>query len=112
MGLGQGSRGASHGWMQLSSVIVNIMKKTGHAADIRHPITGAIVRSVGSLFVDDANIFVYGDRRRYKSAGALYVKVKATAKACALLFEGYGRSIEANQVLLVDDRLRVYQWEI
>ena len=59
MGLGQGSRGASHGWMQLSSVIVNIMKKTGHAADIRHPITGAIVRSVGSLFVDDANIFVY-----------------------------------------------------
>ena len=59
MGLGQGSRGASHGWMQLSSLIVNIMKKIGHVADVRNPITGEIIKSVGSLFVDDANIFVY-----------------------------------------------------
>ena len=71
MGLGQGSRGASHGWMQLSSVIVNVMKKTGHVAEMKNPITGATMKSVGSLFVDDANIFVYGDRKRYRSAGRL-----------------------------------------
>ena len=68
MGLGQGSRGASHGWMQLSSLIVNVMKKTGHVAEIRNPITGAMIKSVGSLFVDDSNIFVYGDRKRCKWA--------------------------------------------
>ena len=45
--------------MQLSSLIVNIMKKIGHVADVRNPITGEIIKSVGSLFVDDANIFVY-----------------------------------------------------
>ena len=60
------SRGASHGWMQLSSLIVNVMKKTGHVAELKNPISGTLVKSVGSLFVDDANIFVYGDRKRYK----------------------------------------------
>ena len=70
------------------------MKKTGHVADIRNPITGAIIKSVGSLFVDDANIFVYGDRRKYKSAGALYVKVKATAKAWALLLRATGGALK------------------
>ena len=80
--------------MQLSSVIVNIMKKTGHVADVKNPITGDILKSVGSLFVDDANIFVYGDRRRYKSAGALYVKVKETTKAWALLLRATGGALK------------------
>ena len=72
MGLGQGSRGASHGWMQLSSVIVNVMKRTGHASDMINPITGEKVNLLGSLFVDDANLIVYGDRKRFKSTGDLY----------------------------------------
>ena len=49
--------------MQLSSLIVNVMKKTGHVAELKNPISGTLVKSVGSLFVDDANIFVYGDRK-------------------------------------------------
>ena len=38
--------------------------------------------------------FVYGDRRKYKSAGALYVKVKATTKAWALLLRATGGALK------------------
>ena len=94
MGLGQGSRCASHGWMQLSSLIVNVMKKTGHVAELKNPISGTLVKSVGSLFVDDANIFVYGDRKRYKSASKLCVKVRETTKAWACLLRATGGALK------------------
>ena len=54
---------SSYGWMQLSSLIVNVMKKTGHVAELKNSISGTLIKSVSSLFVDDANIFVYGDRK-------------------------------------------------
>ena len=94
MGLGQGSRGASHGWMQLSTVIVNVMKKTGHASDMINPISGEKVNSLGSLFVDDANLMVYGDRKKFKTTGDLYRKVRATAKAWAYLLRATGGSLK------------------
>ena len=39
MGLGQGSRGASQGWVQNSSTKINVLKKCGYGAELAHPIT-------------------------------------------------------------------------
>ena len=94
MGLGEGSRGASHGWMQLSSVIVNVMKRIGYASVMTNPVTGEKMKSLGSLFVDDANLMVYGDRKRFKSTEELYLKVRATAKAWAYLLRATGGSLK------------------
>ena len=38
MGLGQGSRGASQGWVQTSSITINVLKRCGYGAEIVHPI--------------------------------------------------------------------------
>ena len=94
MGLGQGSRGALNGWMQLSSIIVNVMKRIGYASVMINPITGEKVKSLGSLFVGDANLMVYGDRKRFKSTTDLYLKVRAAAKAWAYLLRATGGSLK------------------
>ena len=113
MGLGQGSRDASHSWVQLSSLIVNVMKKTGHVAEIRNPITGDEIKSVGSLFVDDANIFVYGDRKKYRSAEELHDKVNATGKALVYLLRATGGALKPVKCFwwLADYRCENGQWE-
>ena len=46
-------------------------EKTGHTTEVVNPITGEKVTSIGSLFVDDANLIIYGDRKKYKSTGEL-----------------------------------------
>ena len=94
MGSGQGSRGASHGWMQLSSVIVNVIKKTGHSAEMINPITEETVTTTGSLFVDDANLIVWGDRHNYKTTKELRGKVRSTAKAWACLLRATGGALK------------------
>ena len=80
--------------MTAAHSIVNIMKKTGHAAEMVNPITREKVTSVGSLFVDDANLMVYGDRKKYDYTKKLYVKVKATAKAWAYLLQATGGALK------------------
>ena len=60
MGLGQGSRGAPDAWLQISSPIFNILRKVGYGAQFEHPMTHEKVVSVGSAFVDDANMYIFG----------------------------------------------------
>ena len=43
MGLGQGSRGAPPSWLQISSVIINLMRKAGCGAKLKDPIDPSIV---------------------------------------------------------------------
>ena len=50
--------------------------------------------SVGSLYVDDANLVVWGDRKEYKDVGKLYKKVKATSKAWACLLIATGGALK------------------
>ena len=51
MGIGQGSRCASHGWVQNSSVKCNVMKNTGLGAVIENPINHDKTHFLGSAFV-------------------------------------------------------------
>ena len=60
MGLGQGSRCASHGWVQNSSVKFNVMKNTGLGAVVENPVSHDTTHSLGSAFVDDTNMYVFG----------------------------------------------------
>ena len=60
MGLGQGSMCASHGWVQNSSVKFNVIKNTGLGAVIKIPITHDKTHSLGSAFVDDTHMYVFG----------------------------------------------------
>lgn len=60
MGLDQGCRGASHGWVQNSSVKFNVMKGSGLGSVIENPISHDKTHSVGCAFVDDTHMYVFG----------------------------------------------------
>ena len=59
MGLGQGSRGAPPSWIQLSSVIVNVLQGLNCGAKIADPITGDVIHTVGSMFMDDTYLYCW-----------------------------------------------------
>ena len=56
-GLGQGSKAAPASWLQLSTMIINAYKQQGHGAIFMDPINKSISRSIGCVYVDDADIY-------------------------------------------------------
>ena len=58
MGLGQGNRAAPPLWIQLSSVLVNVFKQLNLGALIQNPITAEMIHSMGTLFVDDTDLYM------------------------------------------------------
>jgi len=58
MGLGQGSRAAPASWLQLSAFLVNIYKKEGYGAEIKLPFSNEKIEAMGTLFVDDTDLYV------------------------------------------------------
>lgn len=61
-GLGQGNRAAPPSWIMLSSVLVNVFRGLDYGAKICDPITRAIIHSMGALFVDDTDLYKWGER--------------------------------------------------
>ena len=59
-GLGQGSRGASHGWIHVCSPMINLLRKCGLCSTLENPITRDKTETVGSVHVDDANLYSGG----------------------------------------------------
>jgi len=59
-GLGQGSRGASHGWIHVVSPMINLLRKCGLCSTLENPITRERTETVGSVYVDDANLYSGG----------------------------------------------------
>ena len=57
-GLNQGSRSAPPCWNMLSSLLVEIQRARGHVATVVSPITLINSKIVGSLYVDDTDLFV------------------------------------------------------
>ena len=94
-GLGQGSRGASHGWLHISAPMINIIKRLGLWSEFEHPITREKAPSVGTAFVDDANMYSGG------SVGDSLEDVKEQAsthvKAWAVLLKVSGGCAKANK---------------
>jgi hypothetical protein len=59
MGLGQGNRAASPSWIQLSAILVNAFKQLNLGALIQDPITAEVIHSMGTLFVDDTDLYTW-----------------------------------------------------
>jgi hypothetical protein len=57
MGLGQGNRVAPPSWIQLSTVLVNVFKQLKLGALVVDQITRESIHSMGTLFVDDTNLY-------------------------------------------------------
>jgi hypothetical protein len=61
MGLGQGNRAAPPSWIQLSAVLVNVFKQLELGALMADPITQELIHSMGTLFVDDTDLYTWKD---------------------------------------------------
>ena len=59
MGLGQGNRAAPLSWIQLSAVLVNAFKQLNLGALIQDPITTEVIHSMGTLFVDNTDLYTW-----------------------------------------------------
>jgi hypothetical protein len=59
MGLGQGNRAVPPSWIQLSVVLVNVFKQLNLGALIQDPITAEMIHSMGALFVDDTDLYIW-----------------------------------------------------
>ncbi len=57
MGLGHGSRGVPSYWIQLSLLIVNIQSDLGYEAKWFDPITSILIHTVGTLLVDNTDLY-------------------------------------------------------
>ena len=60
-GLGQGNKGAPASWLQLSSILVWCFKAANYGCHILDPISGALIYTIGCLFVDDTDLFIWKD---------------------------------------------------
>jgi hypothetical protein len=61
MGVGQGNRAAPPSWIQLSAVMVTMIKQLNLRAIINNPISDAIIHSMGASFVDDTDMYTWRD---------------------------------------------------
>ena len=62
MGLSQGNRAAPPLWIQLSAVLVNVFKQLKLGALLLDPITLEMIHTMGSLFMDDTDLYTWRDR--------------------------------------------------
>jgi hypothetical protein len=61
MGLGQDNRAAPPSWIQLSVIMVTVFKQLDLGAKIKDPILDTLVHSMGALFVNDTNMYMWGE---------------------------------------------------
>ena len=61
MGLGQGNRAALPSWIHLSADLVNVYKQVSLGTDLHDPITDNRIHSMGAMYVDDLDLFIWKD---------------------------------------------------
>ena len=61
MGLGQGNRAAPPSWIHLSADLVNVYKQLSLGTDLHDPITNNRIHSMGAMYVDDLDLFMWKD---------------------------------------------------
>jgi hypothetical protein len=59
MGLGQGNRAAPPLWIQLSAIKVAVFKQLNLGAILNDLILDILIHSMGTLFVDDTNMYTW-----------------------------------------------------
>ena len=102
-GLGQGSRGEPSSWIQLSSVIVNVLRGLDCGVMIDDPITGNVIHTVGLMFVDDTDLYCWEES--LKTGEELFEKIQEETNTWGNLLIATGGCLKPEKVLLVPIQL-------
>jgi hypothetical protein len=88
MGLRQGSRAAPPSWTQLSVVLVNVFKELNLGALNQDPITAEVIHSMGTLFVDDTDLYTW--REDILDPGELWCQAQVDLECWSCLLNATG----------------------
>ena len=88
MGLGQGNRVAPPSWIQLSVVMMNVFKQLNLGGMVRDPINVKIMHSMGTLFVDDTDL--YTGREDILDPGKLWCQAQIDLEHWSCLLNATG----------------------
>ncbi len=99
MELGQGNRAARPSWIQLSAVLVNVFKQLELGALVVDPITQESIHSMGTLFVDDTNLYTWKDG--LLDTGELWLQTQLELNSMEHSTQRNGRSPQTRKMLLV-----------
>lgn len=94
-GLGQGSKAAPAAWLQISSLIVNAFKAEGFGANMIDPITLALTMTIGCLYVDDTDIYIWDNT--LTSSHSVWQKAQLAVDLWARLLMATGGAIKAEK---------------
>lgn len=110
-GLGQGSKAAPASWIQLSSILVKIYKEKGFGAMMEDPVTKAIIHSIGCMFVDDTDLYVFESKLR--SALDVYRTAQQAISLWSSLLAATGGAIKTEKSFwcLLDYVCKNGNWE-
>ena len=92
MGLGQGNRAAPPSWIQLSVVLVNAFKQLNLGALIQDPITAEVIHSMGTLFVDDTDLYTW--REDILNPGELWCQAQLELEHRSCLLNAMGGALK------------------
>jgi hypothetical protein len=92
MGLGQGDRVAPPSWIQLSEVLVNVFKQLNLGALIQDPITAELIHSMGTLFVDDTDLYIW--REGILDPGELWCQAQLELEHWSCLLNATGEALK------------------
>jgi len=92
MGLGQGNRAAPPSWIQLSAVLVNVFKQLELRALLVDPITQESIHSMGTMFVDDTDLYTWKDR--LLNPGELWLQTQLELTQWSTLLNATGGALK------------------
>ncbi len=110
MGLGQGNRAAPPLWIQLSSVLVNVFKQLNLGALIQDPITAEMIHSMGTLVVDDTDLYTW--REEILDPGNLWCQTQLELEQWSCLLNATGRALKPEKCFwyMLDYKCKDREW--
>jgi hypothetical protein len=110
MGLSQGNRAAPPSWIQLSAVLVNVFKQLNLGALIQDPITAEVIHSMGTLFVDDTDLYTW--RENILNPGNLWCQAQLELENWSCLLNAMGGALKLDKCFwyLLDYICKDDQW--
>jgi hypothetical protein len=109
MGLGQGNRVAPPSWIQLSTVLVNVFKQLNLGALIQDPITAKLIHSMGTLFIDDIDLYTW--KEGILEPGKLWCQAQLELEHWSCLLNATGGALKPENfpcISLITSASKVY----
>jgi hypothetical protein len=92
MGLGQGSRAAPSSWIQLSAVLVTIVKQFALGALIQDPISEELIHTMGALYVDNTDLYTW--KEHIMDPGELWCQTQIELEQWSCLLNATGGALK------------------